>query len=185
MKSTPPMTQVYVSRWLRLLARSPAELESERLARMPAPAPQMAGSRKGPLQAPQRTQTTGVLHAQLAPKGAAMKPVTHTPKRYVYTCAACGLLFETPRSDKLTCSPACRVTGHRSGEIKALRAMAKLYKVTPGQILESSAIDLLCPDLGAAIRAGTLSWDDAVDTAHKRFDERVAAALRMPHLPKE
>lgn len=62
------MTPGYTERWLRLLTRSPAELASERLARMPAPAPQMAGSRKGHFQALQRTQSTGVLPSSISRK---------------------------------------------------------------------------------------------------------------------
>lgn len=58
----------YAAAWVRLFARSPDEIEAERKARVPSPPPQMTGTRQGLLQAPQRTQTAGVL------------PVYHSPK---------------------------------------------------------------------------------------------------------
>ena len=51
------MMSTYLAAWLRLLTRTPAELEQERQARQPAPAPQTPGSRKGAKSAPQRTQS--------------------------------------------------------------------------------------------------------------------------------
>lgn len=56
-----PVTPQYMAAWLRLFARSPAELEAERKARQPAPAPQAPGHRKAAITAPQSTQTIGVL----------------------------------------------------------------------------------------------------------------------------
>ena len=112
-----------------------------------------------------------------------MKTVTYTPKRYIHTCANCGLLFDAGRADQLTCSPTCRVTGHRNGEIKALRAMAKSHGVEPREILEASAVILLCSDLEAAIMAGTLTFDAVRNTVRKRFDERVAALGTEAPLP--
>ena len=69
-KESPTVTPAYLAAWMKLLARSPAELDAERQARNPAPAPRMkAGTRQGPISAPERTQSTGVL------------PVPHLPKR--------------------------------------------------------------------------------------------------------
>ena len=46
----------YSAAWAKLFARSPDEIEAERQARMPAPAPQTQGHRKGAKEALQRTQ---------------------------------------------------------------------------------------------------------------------------------
>lgn len=55
--SPPAVTPGYVATWEKLLARSPAELEAERQARQSAPAPRPAGIRKGPISAPESTQS--------------------------------------------------------------------------------------------------------------------------------
>ena len=68
-KESPAVTPQYMAAWAKLFARSPAEIEAERQARMPAPAPRTPNAQQGPLQAQQRTQTDGVL------------PVPHLPKR--------------------------------------------------------------------------------------------------------
>ncbi|MBU2718200.1 hypothetical protein HF563_02060, partial [Acidithiobacillus ferridurans] len=39
-KESPTVTPAYLAAWVRLLARSPEELEAERQSRQPAPAPQ-------------------------------------------------------------------------------------------------------------------------------------------------
>ena len=57
MNPAPPYRPAPLSWWVRLLTRSPEELEQERQARQPAPAPQTPGSRKGAKSAPQRTQS--------------------------------------------------------------------------------------------------------------------------------
>jgi len=65
----PAVTPQYMAAWARLFARSPAEIEAERQARTPAPPPRPAGSRKGPISAPESTQAVEAL------------PVPHLPKR--------------------------------------------------------------------------------------------------------
>ena len=57
MNPVPPYRPAPVSWWIRLLTRSPAEIEAERASRQSSPAPQPAGSRKGAIQPLQRTQT--------------------------------------------------------------------------------------------------------------------------------
>ncbi|PKY10984.1 hypothetical protein B1757_06640 [Acidithiobacillus marinus] len=44
-KSAPAVTPAYMAAWAKLFARTPDELEAERQARKPAPAPQPPGSR--------------------------------------------------------------------------------------------------------------------------------------------
>jgi len=65
---------------------------------------------------------------------------------YVYVCAGCDLLGEAERSDCMTCSPACRVRAHRSGEIKRLREIAEQIRVSPASILHAKALERLLPD---------------------------------------
>ena len=61
-KESAAVPRGYVEALSKLFARSPAEIEAERQARNPAPAPRMkAGTRQGPISAPERTQSTGVL----------------------------------------------------------------------------------------------------------------------------
>ncbi len=59
----------YLDAWARLFARSPAELDAEREARQPSPAPRTPNAQQGHLQAPGRTQTTGALPVPRLPKG--------------------------------------------------------------------------------------------------------------------
>ncbi|EQD60200.1 hypothetical protein B1A_10216, partial [mine drainage metagenome] len=44
--------------------------------------------------------------------------VTDKPKRYISVCVVCDGLFDTTRTDAMTCSPQCRTRGHRTGAIK-------------------------------------------------------------------
>ena len=65
----PTVTPRYMAAWAKLFARSPEELEEQRRASSPA----MTGTKqkplKGPISAPESTQTTEAL------------PVPHSPKR--------------------------------------------------------------------------------------------------------
>ena len=98
-----------------------------------------------------------------------MKSVTHTSKCYIHACAACDLLFETTRPDQITCCPACRVAGHRSGTLKRLRALAKSNQLRPDMLCKVKAIQRLCPELEVQLRAGTLTIDDAMPSVCKKF----------------
>jgi hypothetical protein len=53
------------------------------------------------------------MHATKARLMTKTSDVTLQPKRYVFQCVGCDLLFCAWRSDQLTCSPACRVRWHR------------------------------------------------------------------------
>ena len=45
-KKAPAVTPAYMAAWAKLFARTPDELEAERQAHKPAPAPQPPGSRR-------------------------------------------------------------------------------------------------------------------------------------------
>ncbi len=68
-KESAAVPRGYAEALSKLFARSPAEIEAERQARQPAPAPRTPNARQGPISAPESTQSTGVL------------PVPHLPKR--------------------------------------------------------------------------------------------------------
>ena len=55
-RSPPAVPSGYAEAWARLFSRSPEELQAERRAREPSPAPQPAGSREGAIQPSGRTQ---------------------------------------------------------------------------------------------------------------------------------
>jgi len=95
--------------------------------------------------------------------------VTLKPKRYVYVCLGCGLLDETERPDRLTCSPACRVRAHRNGRLKLLRAHAKDHDVELSLMMQCEAVIRLRPDLADEIRAGRLEIDAAQPDLHRAF----------------
>ena len=73
-KESPTVTPAYLAGWLRLLARSPAELEEQRQSRQPAPAPRTPHAQQGPKSAPEATQSTGVLPVPHLPKKAKPEP---------------------------------------------------------------------------------------------------------------
>ncbi len=76
----------------------------------------------------------------------------------VFICAGCGLLSSSQRNDAMTCSPACRVRAHRSGELKRLRALAEDMRIMPATILHARAVKELCPELSDQITAGKFHW---------------------------
>jgi hypothetical protein len=101
--------------------------------------------------------------------------VTLKPKCYVFVCAGCDLLDVSERSDKLTCSPACRVRAHRSGRFNVIRETAKSQEIPPALILQSIAIERLRPDLAHEIHIGRLNNDDVRADVYRAFIERVFA----------
>jgi hypothetical protein len=86
--------------------------------------------------------------------------VTFSTKCYIIRCAGCGLLTDTTRADSLTCSPACRVLGHRNGGTDKVRYMAKSAGASPGMIVRCQAVLELRPDLADRIRTGEIDIDD-------------------------
>jgi hypothetical protein len=80
--------------------------------------------------------------------------VTFKPKCYVFVCVGCGLLAESERSDAVTCSPACRVRAHRSGQLKRLREAADAMDITVALIQQSAAIKELAPDMDNELFSG-------------------------------
>lgn len=86
--------------------------------------------------------------------------VTVELKRYVFVCAGCGCLGCSERSDALTCSVACRVQAHRSGDIRRLREIAKHVKVHPAMIQRAAAVEALAPEWGREVRDGKRGLDD-------------------------
>jgi hypothetical protein len=71
------------------------------------------------------------------------------------SCRACCRKFarDSQRSDKMTCSDACRVKAHRSGKLKQIRRMAEAADISPGMLAQCQALLVLCPHLEAAIIA--------------------------------
>src|SRR5262249_12280481 len=79
---------------------------------------------------------------------------------YIFLCAGCGTLAVSERSAALTCRVSCRVTAHRSGRLKQLRAEAKAAHVPPAALLQTDAILLLCPHLEEPIMTGRMQLED-------------------------
>ena len=88
--------------------------------------------------------------------------MTVTPIRYVSMCAVCHGLFATLRRDAVTCGPACRTRGHRTGRI---REAAEWVRQTAGEDVSLSlfqrvqAVRSLLPDRTPALIAGTVELD--------------------------
>ena len=87
--------------------------------------------------------------------------VTVKPKCYTKICCGCNMLFQSERSDALTCSTRCRVQAHRNGSLKELRARAELWRIHPSLISMAHAVRLLCPELSARIEAGEVELEEA------------------------
>ena len=88
---------------------------------------------------------------------------TFSAKCYVFKCFVCGGLDVSHRSDKTTCSSACRVKAHRQGILKRLRKRITEQvdrHFTPAHMARFHAVRELCPDLAARIEAGELELDD-------------------------
>ncbi|MCD2183315.1 hypothetical protein [Rhizobium sp. GN54] len=108
-----------------------------------------------------------------------MTPVTLPTKCYIHACAACGCLFETGRSDALTCSGACRVRAKRNGTIQRLQAVAEGVHVSAGAILRARALDELCPEHAASIISGEKTFDDLTTTIQAAFAKRARQAAAV------
>lgn len=117
--------------------------------------------------------------------GNASTDVTDTRKCYIFACAACGMLQMSSRSDALTCSPACRVKAHRTGQIKLLKARAlagaivdeRTGKPRPCLLLQAQALNRLLPDLANAVMRGDLTIDQAQPRMVKEFTRLVFEAI--------
>jgi hypothetical protein len=107
-------------------------------------------------------------------------PVTLTSKCYAYVCIGCGALDQSERSDKLTCSTACRVRAHRNGELRHLRELASSLKILPASILQARAIEQLCPDTVQQIRNGRLTLEEAQPAANHAFLQLLLQAAEGP-----
>ena len=94
-------------------------------------------------------------------------------KCYVYRCVACGGLDLADRADKLTCSTACRVKAHRSGETARIKGIAALPAVRcePGMIARACALAALWPEAEEQVRSGhrTIDSDDTQAEMRRRF----------------
>jgi hypothetical protein len=101
-----------------------------------------------------------------------------TLREYIYVCAGCGLLDAATRRDQMTCSGACRVRAHRSGELRRLREDAKEGEIRPAGILQAAAVARLAPELGDRIMQGELSLDEAQRLMLPAFRALVARAVR-------
>ncbi|THD09693.1 hypothetical protein [Metallibacterium scheffleri] len=91
-----------------------------------------------------------------------MSAVTDTRIRRITCCAICDGLFDTRRSDAVTCSPACRTRGHRTGELKRLAALFAGMggnDITVSMVMQARARRLLLPARNEQILAGTLQPD--------------------------
>lgn len=100
---------------------------------------------------------------------------TYSEKRYIMVCGGCRLMFDSARKDQLTCSNACRVRAHRSGSLKALRGLAQQFEVSPGQILQAAAVDLM--GMGELVMNGALKFDGD-QRVLAAFDKRVLQAAK-------
>ena len=91
---------------------------------------------------------------------------THSEKCYITVCHCCGVMYESERKDRLTCSDACRVKAHRNGSLETLRGMAAKVDLNPALLLQCEAITRL--GLGHLIDRGLMKVDG---------DARVAQAF--------
>lgn len=110
-------------------------------------------------------------------------PVTLSSKRYIFICAGCGLLADTCRRDSITCSPACRVKAHRSGNAARLRELAAAFHIRPSIIQQCGALNELRPDLSEQVKAGKLTIDDAQAYVETAFDQRVMRQITEEATP--
>ncbi len=93
----------------------------------------------------------------------------------VFVCVHCDDLAESPRSDALTCSAACRTAAHRHSEaLQRLKAIAAGSHIHPALILQARAIRrLLPPEDVQALAAGQGCVTD------KRIRAKVEAVYRQ------
>jgi hypothetical protein len=84
-------------------------------------------------------------------------------KCYIFVCLACDALDIAERTDKITCSTACRVQAHRTGAIKRLRKQLDanhLRDISLGRVLRGKAIERLYPEIVPDLLSGTRGMDD-------------------------
>jgi hypothetical protein len=98
-------------------------------------------------------------------------PTYPSQQQYISVCAGCDKLFESARRDQLTCSNACRVRAHRSGELKRLRQIAAQWEVRTDAMMQIRALTLLRPDLEIEMRAGRLTLDQAMPEVVTAFNK--------------
>ena len=88
--------------------------------------------------------------------------MTLPAKRYIATCAVCNGLFGSLRKDALTCSPACRTRGHRTGRITVLDAWVRAAAgedVPLSLFLRVQAVQSLLPERSREVAQGLIELD--------------------------
>ena len=106
-----------------------------------------------------------------------MSDVTLTPKRYVYRCAACGLLDASDRSDRIYCSTACRVRAHRNGYLEPLRHTLRSVGLVDEETgeprvafhLQYQAVAVLRPDLCERIQRDEITVKQAMPETYSAY----------------
>ena len=98
---------------------------------------------------------------------------TLSGKRYVMKCLVCDMLYDADRIDSTTCSPACRTKLHRKPEIKQKAKAITEDKFGIGEILNSSAIQDLCPDVSSKVMAGEMTMKEANRQAVIKFNQLI------------
>jgi len=110
--------------------------------------------------------------------------VTHKVRRssggHLYVCAGCGKLGRSSRSDKLTCSTACRVAAHRSGYLIQIREIANQLDVAPAIILQAQAVALSRRGLGGDIDSGPLTMGAVQRRTTSAWLDRLHAEVTSP-----
>jgi len=82
-------------------------------------------------------------------------------KCYILACVVCGKLFDTSRSDALTCSSTCRVWLKRHPKYSQfLREICRKLEITPFDMLRAEAARFLRPYFDSRIASGELTWKD-------------------------
>ena len=113
--------------------------------------------------------------APSTPSIRAGRAVTLATKCYVFICLGCAQLETSERSDRLTCSTACRVRAHRNGRLQMVRAAARTQRIPPALLPQCHAIKVLRPDLAAEILVGRVDIEDIRAEIYQAFIERVFA----------
>ena len=105
---------------------------------------------------------------------------------WVFVCVGCDLLSCSERSDKLTCSPACRVRAHRKGKIKQLNDLvrqvgfvdARTGKPLTAMALQEEAVRRLCPNLLGQIDSMQITLHQAMPEVYREFVKLVRALVK-------
>lgn len=104
---------------------------------------------------------------------------------WVFTCAGCGLLASSKRSDATTCSPACRVRAHRSGATAERTRLAEMLKLVdersgrprPAILGHADAVSKLRPDLVARMERGELTVYQAMPDTYRALGALISRVL--------